>query len=269
VILNFLFWNVRSSDVEARIARIADLKKLDVILLAEFHGPESAVCNALERDGKLWQEFGAGSGKVRLFSALPSWSIQEVMCDLNGSHKVFAIVVPGARFLLSTVHLHSKMDWNDWSQVGTAMDISKEVARIEDERNLSDTIMVGDFNMHPFDPGMVMANCLHAVPSKSVARRRARKTDGKHYRFFYNPTWTFLSDWGGNRCGTFYLPSAMLMNYFWCTYDQVLVRPSLINRLGCLQVLEHDGETSLLTNYGLPDKKRGSDHLPLHFSLQF
>ncbi len=59
------------------------------------------------------------------------------------------------------------------------------------------------------------------------------------------------------------------VNYFWNMYDQVLVRPALIDHLSEVRILDHDGTESLLTPGGLPGRADGSDHLPLLFRLQF
>ena len=53
----------------------------------------------------------------------------------------------------------------------------------------------------------------------------------------------------------------------WEMFDQVLLRPSLMDGLEDLRILDHDGVESLLTKNGLPDSENGSDHLLILFRL--
>jgi hypothetical protein len=54
-------------------------------------------------------------------------------------------------------------------------------------------------------------------------------------------------------------------------FDQVLIRPSLLDTLAPdgVEKVTHAGRFPLLTPGGLPDRARGSDHLPLLFRLGF
>jgi hypothetical protein len=49
-------------------------------------------------------------------------------------------------------------------------------------------------------------------------------------------------------------------------FDQVLLRPALIDSLATLEILDHDGKYSLLATDGTPHKNL-SDHLPIFFEL--
>ena len=59
------------------------------------------------------------------------------------------------------------------------------------------------------------------------------------------------------------------MTYFWNIFDQVLIRPDLLDlfRNEDLSILSNDGVESFLTERGLPDKTVASDHLPIIFKL--
>ncbi|MBI2808325.1 MAG: hypothetical protein HYX68_25335 [Planctomycetes bacterium] len=51
-------------------------------------------------------------------------------------------------------------------------------------------------------------------------------------------------------------------------FDQVLVRPELMDRLDDLRILDSDGEVSFLNHAGRPDRNTASDHLPILFRLR-
>jgi hypothetical protein len=55
---------------------------------------------------------------------------------------------------------------------------------------------------------------------------------------------------------------------FWHIYDQVMLRPSLMDGLRELRILDTEGTTSLLGGQGYPNPGVGSDHLPILFRLE-
>ena len=68
--------------------------------------------------------------------------------------------------------------------------------------------------------------------------------------------------------GTHYCRLGKPIEYFWNTYDQVLIRPQLLGEFeNDLQVLTSIDGVDLLSAKGLPNSAIGSDHLPLSFSL--
>lgn len=132
-------------------------------------------------------------------------------------------------------------------------------------------MVVGDLNVNPFEHPVAWAGALHAVMSRDLITRMhgEREIRGAEYRFFYNPMWGLLGDRSPGPPGTYYRSSSESVNYFWNTYDQVLLRAELMNRLQALAVPDSDGASSLLTRNGLPDSVNGSDHLPLVFALDW
>ena len=103
----------------------------------------------------------------------------------------------------------------------------------------------------------------------AVAQLRTREIRGQEYPMMYNPMWGVLGDRTIGPPGTYYRASSGSVNYFWNTFDQVLVRPALVPHLSAVRVLDTDGTDSLLTANGLPDTANGSDHLPLFFRLEW
>jgi hypothetical protein len=123
--------------------------------------------------------------------------------------------------------------------------------------------------VNPFEPGVVSAYGLHGVMSRSTAKRQQRVIQGKPYSFFYNPMWSLFGDHAGGPPGTYYYDSSDFNELFWHMFDQVLIRPDILDRFRneSLQIVTSDGCASLLGDSGRPDGNVGSDHLPLLFSL--
>jgi len=142
--------------------------------------------------------------------------------------------------------------------------VRSEIDRAEKKAGHKNTIIIGDLNMNPFEEAIVAADGFHAVMDKSVAMKRARMVQGLEYDFFYNPMWSRLGDNSQGPSGTYYYNAAgALINYFWNTFDQVLIRPELIEFFdhSSLKVLtEIDGQ-SLIKKQSIDSDF--SDHLPL------
>ncbi|NLK94534.1 MAG: hypothetical protein GX275_04990 [Clostridiales bacterium] len=69
--------------------------------------------------------------------------------------------------------------------------------------------------------------------------------------------------------GTYYY-STSTKSYYWYTYDQVIIRPDLIEKFNIdeLQIINEIKGKSIITKSNIPNKKDISDHLPIKFKLQ-
>ena len=128
---------------------------------------------------------------------------------------------------------------------------------------------MGDFNMSPFENGMTGARELHGVCSARIAAEGSRKVQGQSYPYFYNPAWALIASRRHASPGTYHYSRSSHYEHFWHTFDQVLIRPSLLGafNLDTLQIVTSAGDVSLLDYRGRPDKIEASDHLPILFDL--
>lgn len=125
--------------------------------------------------------------------------------------------------------------------------------------------------MNPFEVGMIKANGLHATMSHKIAKQVNRRVQANNYDYFYNPMWSLMGDLSTNISGTYYYRRAELVNYQWNIFDQILIRPSLLDNLNkkSLEIVINDGIKDLVTRSGIPNKQLYSDHLPIKFTLTF
>lgn len=123
--------------------------------------------------------------------------------------------------------------------------------------------------MNPFERGFVAANGFHAAPTKVLARRGSRVVDGERYSLFYNPMWGKFGDRQDGPPGTYYYDKSRLSEYFWHMFDQVLIRPELVEQFqnSSLEIISKIGGTDLLDRSGQPNSKDLSDHLPIKFTF--
>lgn len=178
--------------------------------------------------------------------------------------------------LLVIAHLRSKFSTSEAGQAALVPTYAHEIGRIEDKIGDKKTILVGDLNMAPFEPGVVGMTGFHAIPNHRIATERGRRghkgereVEGRYFPFFYNPMWNFFGDERNGPGGTFFRDKSDPISYFWHIFDQVLIRPALVPQFKHkdLKILTRTRSTSLLAIDGKPDNENASGHLPILFRL--
>jgi hypothetical protein len=172
--------------------------------------------------------------------------------------------------LLVGVHLPSKLHQRDSDQPFEAGRLIQRIRRAEQQVGHDRTLVIGDFNMNPFEPGMVSCDALHGVMDRRIAAKKSRVVNGTERQFFYNPMWRLMGDSASDALGTFYRSSGSYVSYFWQTFDQVLLRPTLLPefREQDLKVIQDLGNRSLLRDSGVGLAPGFSDHLPIVLKLK-
>jgi endonuclease/exonuclease/phosphatase family metal-dependent hydrolase len=172
-------------------------------------------------------------------------------------------------FLVWFVHLAAAVGVGDRNihTLTTGLALRAAVEATETTAVTGKSILIGDFNMRPYDAGMVAPAALHATPCRTAARR-ARVISGIARPYFYNPCWELLGNWEATRQpGTFYWldPTDSVR---WHLIDQMLIRPSIANVLrGRIpRILTKVGTNELVTRRGVA-RRDISDHLPIVASL--
>lgn len=158
-----------------------------------------------------------------------------------------------------------RMSSNDQSLLMHRM--ARQIREAEVRYGHTRTVVVGDLNMNPFEPGICSSEGLHAVMCKRIALRISREVNGEECMFFYNPMWNFLGDETPGPPGTYYYPNGVTA-YFWNVFDQVLYRPALLEsyREHDVTILDEIDGTSLLRNGRIANEF--SDHLPVVFIVR-
>lgn len=267
----FLFWNLKAQPLRDRLARLAVAHAVDVLVVAECETQSASVSRALsEATGSAYRVVPGSGSALRVFTRTPLADWRALLSDTLEAWLAFRFRAPsGPELLLFAVHMWSKLHTTEPDRMQDAKELADDVQRLEGEQGHARTLVVGDFNVNPFEVPLVWSSGLHAVPDRRAAEREVRTIHAREYPLMYNPTWGVMGDRTPGPSGTFYRASSETVNYFWNTYDQVLMRPALAGHLRELRVLDSDGTESLLTASGLPDAVNGSDHLPLLFRLDW
>ena len=268
--MTILFWNTYRKNLSHLVGAIAADQDADIVILAENGAGMSASLLGLNEcrcGGPYKFEFSA-SRRLSIFSRLPHGHIRPVF-DEGGVGIRLVKPIIGPEFLLVAVHLPSKREYTTRDQAALCPRIRAHIATAEQEHSNPRTVVVGDFNMDPFEDGMVDSEGFHAVPSRYRAKKGHRTIQGETRTFFYNPSWSHFGEWPQGSPGTHHYVSSTPICHFWHMYDQVLIRPDLLDCFNdaSLRIVTRAGDTSLVRKNGVPNITQASDHLPICFSL--
>lgn len=265
----FLFWNLGRRPLEHLLADLAFEHAADVVILAESVASSWTLLAELNRRaGSVYFEAPVlGCTRIRVLVRFDPYYLttiyEEDHLSIRSLHLPHSIPI-----LIAMLHLPSKRNWNPESQNAESQEVNRAIRNTEQQVGHERTLVVGDLNMNPFEPGMVNANGFNGVMSRTIAAKRYRRVH-RSYPFFYNPMWNLFGDASEGPPGTYYYANSEHHCFYWNMFDQVLVRPDLLNRFdnAHLSIPVTAGGRSLLTSAGIPNKRQASDHLPLVFRL--
>jgi exonuclease III len=264
----FLFWNINRKPLHEAVATLSREHNVDVIILAESRLDRSALLSALNRNDAGYAEPLQFSERIKFYARYAPNCLTPILDDTYISiHKLRPPI--GIEVLIAGIHLPSKLYRSEANfHAHVARRVVEHVASKENELGHRRTIIMGDFNMNPFDSGMTDADAFHALMDKAnVLRVREREFLSGSYPFFYNPMWSRLGDESNGPPGSYYFNGGQLTNMYWHMLDQVLLRPELLPFYSpddVSVITEIAGEPLL---FGDRLKPGYSDHLPLLLRL--
>lgn len=264
-----LFWNLNKKYLIDALVWLCDRYEVDILILAEseISPPNLQIALNSERE-QLYFTPTTLSTHLSFFCRYSLNSIQPIAEE--GRVSIQRIVPPiGRDFLLVSAHLPSKLHRNEPSQLLNSVRIAQMIQEAENQVGHRRTLVIGDLNMNPFEDGIIAADGFHAVMTQQIARKRDRTVQGQRKPFFYNPIWGRMGDLSPGAPGTYYHSSSDYINYFWNTFDQVLLRPDLLDYFlpDGFQIISQIGENNLLTESGKISSSF-SDHLPIMVKIE-
>jgi len=267
--MKFLYWNVKEKSIQGLVVALAHQYELDVIILSEckFSLDEFLFELNTPVTRKYGLPFNPVPGPI-IVARLPRTSFK-IILDRPGI-SVRRLVPPiGPDILMFAVHLSSKLYQKKDDQTLFCTRLARYIDTEEKKIGHRRTLIVGDLNMNPFEAGVVGAEGLHAVMARSIAQKGSRNVSDEERFFFYNPMWSHFGDFPSPPPGTYFYNSGKQVNYYWNMFDQVMIRPDLLEYFHDerLQILTSAGSTHLLNTSGRPDRQVASDHLPIMFEL--
>lgn len=268
---SILFWNLDNKDLTSEICSLCNEHQVDILILSECN------LNLIKLQLLLNETRHGKSVYLNPFNPSPriQFLIKYPLSSLTIVHdseylSIRKISPPiGQEFLLAAVHLSSKLYYSSTDQLLSATRVIERIEEAEAQEGHDRTLIIGDFNMNPFEDGMVAAEAFHAVMDRRIAAKKHRMVQNLHKKMFYNPMWSRMGDTSLGPPGTYFLNKSGYVNLYWHTFDQILIRPDLLQFFNDenLKVITECDSQSLLKEFRL-DSKSFSDHLPIFFKLQ-
>lgn len=258
--MKIVFWNIKQNKNRQLIIDLVARIEPDIFFLAEC--PESLV----ETFGCRFQALKArvnDTPKVRGFVASNAMKCRLIQ-EISDRFFVYHVLWEDKEVFLGVVHLLSKLYADTGAQKSEVQKYMWEIRSLEKERNSKNTILIGDFNMNPFDPGMVYPHAFNSVCSKMIAAKKSRTYERVVYDYFYNPSWTNYAGLGNEIYGTYYHRCCRPGGFHWNNFDQALLRPDVLENFDCRFSVLHN-----LFDYDLHKQNKDfSDHYPILLELK-
>jgi len=172
---------------------LVDEQEIDLIFLAECNLKPADVLRKLNKDTNAFY-FCAGIAcdKIQIYTKFKDSLLGLLSETRRMTARYLYSPVLNNNITLLCLHLPSKLHWTGDDQAAYLLGVKSFIDSVESLVGHKQTVVFGDFNMHPFEHGLVQSGGFHTTFERAIARRLVRKVEGVEYDFFYNPMWGFL-----------------------------------------------------------------------------
>lgn len=262
-----VFWNVNRKDLREHVCSIGAASNADAIVLNENSVAQADTLVAL-RDhvsADFFYPNVISNDRFHCFCRTRSMDLSEV--HRGNRISVRRMMLGSRRTLLALFHGVDIRN-NDASERQAFVHlVADELRMVTARAGTSNLVILGDFNMNPYESGMGLATGFNAMMTRSCTARGTRTQNDKPYDFYYNPMWSLFGDNTAGPAGTVHDTSHQ-GPYGWSMLDQVLLHHSMVDRFHNVQILTHAGATELTNMNGRPNAAGASDHLPILVDLK-
>lgn len=261
-----IFWNVNKKNLTGFVCSMTASTNADVVVLIENNVSSEETLQALQT--KVSEDFYSPDAKsdqrFHCFCRNRELNLSETHSEFRISVREFHI--GQHRTLLSLVHGIDIRNHDPQTRQSFAQELATQMRFVQKEKGINKLILLGDFNMNPFDSGMNLASGLNAMMTKVCVGPGRRTFLNKHYDFYYNPMWSLFGDNTDGPAGTIYNTSSQ-GPYGWSMLDQVIIHHSVVGLFHSVKILTEAGTESLMNRKGRPDTNDVSDHFPILVSF--
>lgn len=251
--IKILFWNLNKKDLTSLIIELSQAKDIDLIMLAET---ENLNVNGIEQLKDKYDFIWGLDECLVLCLAKKNIVISQIQSFKR--YILFNCKKDDFCFNLIGVHLESQMPQQNDSRAITITEMKNAIASAEGENHNNKTIVVGDFNLNPYDNQMTSYAYLHAVSFKDLIKKDFIKHDNKIYKKFYNPMLSLISE-DSKIYGSYYYSDPQ--NIYWHFFDQCLLRKEMLSNFQSVEIVKNINDINLIKD-NKPDINI-SDHLPI------
>lgn len=264
-----LYWNLDKKDLSFEVVELVKEIPYDILFFSETSKEiRKALENQLSPLGYRMRTKIVGRVRVALFDKYNDSDI--TFFKKEGRFTIIIYNFDGENYMVVGVHLDSPASYPDSSDRYTcAKDEYSTINVYREKYNVKKVVIIGDFNMNPYDRGMISELSFKATHCKKTAKLKSKK------EYLFNPSWKiFTNDLTVDENkppGTIhYVPRTKDSDVnYWHVFDQVLVSPSLYSAyLDSFDVITEWNNVKLLNEESIPDRTKYSDHLPITYTIE-
>jgi exonuclease III len=259
-----IFWNVNKKDLTSLVCSITKSTDADVVVLNENEVPSADMLQALQKNVSkdfYFPQVISPEKRFHCFCRNTELDLSEVNASLSRT-SVRKLNIGQNRILLALFHGVDVRNYSPEIRQSRAQSLVGDMKFIQEQQQTDKLIILGDFNMNPYDAGMHQASGLNAMMTRACVAKGSRTDGGKVYDFYYNPMWSLFGDNTDGPAGTIYDTSSQGI-YGWSMFDQVLIHHSIVNLFDDVKILTEAGPQSLMNEKGRPNSNIVSDHFPI------
>ena len=269
--MKFLFWNIQKKPLTAQITELILESKCHLYAFAEASDETiEAVIEQLQSKYNTRCSLlpTPGCDKIKLIVLDPLSSLSHI--SLLNQSKDFSLIkidLPGLALIVGFVHLPAKLHRTPEQSRRACERLRDQIVEEEEIHGTDNSIVIGDFNVNPFEMPMISFTGMVATNGIACSQRDTIICDGESQRLFYNPMWTLYADHKERPGSHKYIRTGEDV-VSWHFLDQVIMRPTLINHFNfdALTLIKKTENYYLTNSRHIPDP---SDHLPLICEFEF
>ena len=261
--MNLIYWNTNKGTDFGPILDICITESPDIIFLSEIK--DETIDLAKKELSKINYEQikNPGCDRVKIISK------KGIQLTLSIQNKYYtSLFSPILNLNIISVHLPSQMFQHLKALKAFIRNFREEIDQNLGTSEEESILIIGDFNVNPFDEAMIDFDGFSAT--NSVIARKKITNLKKTKELYYNPTWGLYSnnDFPGTKY--FKRPSGssydILEHHF---LDQVVISRKLLNRLTSQTIKTINKSNNYIFREEGKNLIQESDHLPLSYTLKF
>jgi hypothetical protein len=242
------------------------MKSIDILVLNEYMGDPEDLLTTLQTKvtDAYFQPKPANQKRFYCFCKKTEFDCSEIHSGKRTSYR--RLVINEVSFVLGFFHGLDLRNYDSENRQSYIQTVSNEMKFVRKEHGVDRLIMIGDFNMNPYDRAMNIPAGMNAMSTRVCTKPTVRQFLGVDYDLFYNPMWSLLGDKSVGPAGTIYDTSGQ-GQYGWSMFDQVIIHATAVSFFKDVEIVTVAGSESLSDSLGRPDASNSSDHFPILLTL--
>ena len=171
--MKYLFWNTHNNEkINSVLCDLIIENGISIVVLCEYSAKINELIELLDIDGASMQQVPTiGCDRIHILGETGIRLEPQLQTDRA------SIQVINDNTILCGVHLESQIYSDNADRREIAIEqIVDDIQNLEKELNTKKTIIVGDFNINPYDQSCISARYFHGIPIYEEAKRESRKT---------------------------------------------------------------------------------------------